>query len=431
MAFVIAAGCGGEADPVPSVPCGGSCGANELCHEDVCLGSVAWSVELPLNVQGEVAVAQDGVVIASSAPQVGDVYQPTVVGISPEGEMLFETPIGLRNAFGFPSRPVLGIDGHIYLTVNFSLFSLDPDGYLDWSLDAPRKDGHIAVNAANPPPPPSIGLDGTVYWQFLAASGIRGDLRWRHPVDPYTPCETALPMRSDRVLFREDQRLVAITDRGGIAWEAVRPLDYFGEPGCGMLPYDDELIATLWCEPGASAFVCGHLLFIDVERGTVAWHLAPPKKVAMATAMVMRPDRSLAIFSRGAPGNDGDFARMWIVSPDGQSTSDSIVLPWRGVHHAAIGDDGIFYVTTSAGLAAIDENGSVLWRYEPDHAEGSYSGPPAIGSNGCIYYETVRQAGGRAEYGREISCVRSSATQLADSPWPRNIGGNHSGMRSP
>jgi outer membrane protein assembly factor BamB len=122
---------------------------------------------------------------------------------------------------------------------------------------------------------------------------------------------------------------------------------------------------------------------------------------------------------------------MWIVAPDGKSTGPSIELPWHGVYDVALGNDGIFYAATSKGLAALTESGDILWRYEPENAEGSYSGPPAIGSNGCIYYESVKNLGGRGPYSRELVCVESGATGLAASAWPRSLGGNHSGMRSP
>ncbi len=392
---------------------------------------MGWTVPLPVNVQGEVAVTDDGVILASGAPQMGQGYQPTLYAISSDGEMLWQHPVGSEGPWGFPSRPVLGTDGRIYVTINYSLFALDRDGYLQWSLDIPfMSPTRLAVNATNPPPAPAIGADGNIYWQFLAATTPKGELRWRQFVDPYTPCETALPLSETRVLFRTDQKMVALD--GGVArWTAERPLDDFTEPGCGMIPFNDRLVATLWCEPGPSAFVCGHLLFFDIETGAIAWQTDPPKAVAMATSLLMRPDGSLAVFSAGAHGNPDDPARMWLVTPDGKSTGPTISLPWHAVYHVALGDDGIFYATTPLGLAAISETGEVLWRYEPDNAQGSYSGAPAIGSNGCVYYETVRLADERVSYGREISCLRSSATGLADSRWPRSIGGNSSAMRSP
>jgi outer membrane protein assembly factor BamB len=429
-ALLLTAGCGGVEDPAPTLACGG-CAADQLCYEGVCLGSASWAVELPVNVQGEVAVAADGVIHASAAREVDQLYQPTLFAISPYGEMLWERPVGTRGRWGFPSRPVLGNDTRIYLTINYALFALDADGDLDWTLDIPfLPDGHIAVNAANPPPAPSIGVDGVIYWQFLAATGVNGDLRWRQYVDPYSPCETALPIGTDRVVFREGHSVIALDNHGEVAWANERPLDYFAEPGCGMAPYGENLVATLWCEPGPSAFVCGHVLFIDVRTGEVRWSTEPPKKVANASSLVMRPDRSMVLFSVGAPGNDEDLAHMWIVGSDGKSVSESMTLPWSGVYHAALGNDGILYATTSKGLAAITERGEVLWRYEPEGIAGSHSGPPAIGGNGCVYYEQVKLDGRRASQ-REIVCVQSSATGLAASPWPRSIGGNHSGMRSP
>jgi hypothetical protein len=260
---------------------------------------------------------------------------------------------------------------------------------------------------------------------------VNGDLRWRQYVDPYSLCETSMPFRNDRVLFREAHTLIALNNKGTIAWFDEEPLGFFGEEGCGMIPFNDDIVVSTWCEPSVSAFKCGYLIFHNVQTGEALWTTAPPKKVAMATSMIMRPDRSIAVFSAGANGNPADPAHMWIVSPDGKSTGPSFEFPWHGIYQVALGNDGIFYATTSAGLAAIDENGQILWRYEPANAEGSYSGAPGIGSNGCIYHEGVKQMGGRGSYGREVVCVQSSATGLADSPWPRSLGGNHSGMRSP
>lgn len=424
-------GCG-ETEMLTPGQCTPGCPANQWCQDGTCLGEALWSSKLPVNVHGDVAISSSGNVVVTAAEPVENLYRPIVLAFSPDGERLWERQVGRVGPFGFPSRPVLDVEDNVYVTINRSLYALEPDGYLKWTLDTPGSaTGEPMVNSVDPPPSPSIGPDGTVYWQFIAATSGKGELQWRQYVDPYTPCETSLPVRHDRVLIRGGLQMFALDDQGEVAWNVEKPFGLLTESACGMIPYPRKnLVASLWCEPGPSAFVCGHVVFVDVETGQPEWSTPPPKAVAVATTMLMRPDGGLLIFSAGPRGNPEDRARMWSVHPDGRGTSESIVLPWHGVWAASLGNDGIIYAVTSDGLAAITEAGQVLWRYEPEDAVGSFSGAPAIGANGCVYFEVVKQRN-RFDFEREVVCLRSSATGLAESAWPRSLGGNHSGMRSP
>ncbi len=410
------------------------CADTEQSHAELgCLGSARWSVRTGVNVDGDIALDAQGRLFVSATQTRDDLnFTPMLQAYSPQGEQLWSVEVGETGPSGFPSRPVLSPDQHIYVTIDRLLYSFTPEGRLDWVIDAPfgEDPSDLLVNLTTPPPSPTVGGDGTIYWQYMAATKPDGSLLWRQYVDPNTPCQSPVPARPDRVLFRGGDQLFALDEQGEPAWNLEKPYDLFTEEYCGMVPLDDQRVVTTWCDWGPSAFRCGHLVYVDLETGETLGHIEPPKKVAYGTTMVIGETGRIAMFSRGARGNPEDMARMWVVETDG-TTSESVRFPWRGVYGAAAGNDRLIYLATHDGLAAVNWDGEMQWRFEPEFTVGDFSRAPALGSNGCVYYENFIQDTPRGPYDRKLYCIQGTATGLANSPWPRSFGGNHNGLRAP
>ncbi len=412
--------CGGDPASAP--------GTRARCEGDDCYGAARWSVDLEANADGDATVADDGrVFVTSGVEGARGLISARIVALDPDGSLLWDDAFSVQAYFGWPSRPVL-FDGALFTTANDGLFKYSLDGERKYNALAPE--GSVTgVNLALLAPAPAVGADGTVYWQFLAATRADGSLAWRDFVDPSTRCQSPVSARPDRLLIRVDDRVDAYNENGELAWSQEAPYGLRADDGCAMIPVGDDVVVTTWCEPDASFFACGHTVRMDLGTGFLLSHTPPPKAVPLTSTILVDTDGALVHFSQGPAGNPDYRASMWRVDANGAASAPAS-LPWFGIYGAALGDDGLFYVATDAGAAALDRGGEVVWRYEPEGTSGFNAGAPAIGGNGCVYYEAVhtREA---FRVGRKLVCLESSATGLADTPWPRTTGGNHSANRRP
>ncbi len=406
--------------------CADSCAEGQSCHEGVCLGAVRWLQALPVNQQGEAAVDLDGQIFVTSARAQDGVLVPWVHAFDASGTSRWYQELPGASALGYPSRPTIGPNGDIYIASGISLVALTPRGRVRWSVDAPRQDDRFKINLALPAPAPAINSEGHILWQFMAATDTMGRTRWTQRIDPETRCESAIPIRRDRALFRGGNQIFALNNFGEVIWNVEAPLGLQGEGSCATIPVNERLVATLWCKQSSDPARCGHVVLIDIESGQIQSYLPPVKPVYEAANVLVNTAGHLVFFSQSNPANPADFARMWTQNLAGELMSAPLSLPWRSIYGASLGDDGVYYLATDLGLAAVDAQANVLWSYSPPMPAGSFSGAPTIGSDGCVHYESVHGEWG--QYQREMVCLESTARGLAATPWPRSLGGNRSAM---
>lgn len=416
--------CGSE-----EAPCeGDQCAEVTACDDEgVCPGTARWSRALEVNVQGDATIAPDGRIFLTAGISDGQTHvEPHLLAFESDGTFVFDEMLADYGLFGWPSRPVYSADG-IFVAAGDRLYRYDLDGRASYHAIAPE--GSMSgVNLLLIAPPPAVDVGNRIYWQFLAATNQDGTLQWRTFVDPETRCESPVAARTDRVLVRVGDTLTAYDHTGSVAWSVTRPNELRGDPGCQMIPIDKDVVSTVWCSEGYDVFRCGHEVLIDIEDGTVLSHTPPPAEVPLTSSVIVDRDGSRVFFSIGPDGNPDYKSRMWRLSADGEVLSDAIKLPFFGVFGVALGDDGLFYVSTENGAAAIDGSGEVRWRYEPYELAGRNAGAPAIGDNGCVYYEEVTQQA-RFKFERHLVCLESTARGLADTKWPRTSGDNYSALR--
>jgi len=113
-------------------------------------GTLKWSIDLAGPISGSPALGSDGTLYVCADA----LYAITNTGQS--GSSKWVLPVG-----GF--QPAIGSDGTIYLNGSDTLYAVNPNGTLRWSLTI-TNDGYKVSYVSSP----ALGFDGTIY---VAAAG--------------------------------------------------------------------------------------------------------------------------------------------------------------------------------------------------------------------------------------------------------------------
>jgi len=277
-----------------------------------------------------------------SAPAVGSgrIYvgsdDGNLYALNLQGHLLwkFQTSTPIR------TTPAISSDGTIYLasTVISSsgdpegiLYAINPSGKLNWNLTLVNFQGYDTLSS------PTIGPDGTIYVSDIGF------------------------------------RIVAVNPDGILKWELKTSGEVVDSPAVGLdgtvyVAIDDPPPATT-CETALNK--C--LVALNPD-GTIKW----------ALSTIYYP---VDAFSSPAVGSDGTIyaGGMTAFNPDGTAK-----WQYSGPEGSpSIGPDGTIYSSGDAGLYAMNQNGTLRWKFSTGasgDAFGFGQSSAVIGNDGTIYF---------------------------------------------
>ena len=297
-----------------------------------------------------------------------------------------------------PGSPAIGADGTIYIgSTDRKLYAINPDGTLKWTFTTSNSYGKIEGS-------PTIGIDGTIYIAdssgSLYAINPDGTQKWN-----YTPSSSSIyggiAIGVDGTIYFVDsnKKIYALNPDGTKKWEYFSPNDvYVGTPAIGsdgtiyIGNYDGNLYAfncdgtvkwtyttgdhIYYSSPAIGAdgtiyFVCDNGDFYALNPdGSKKWNF---------TTGIKSYSRSPAI---GAGGTIyiGYSTIFFALNPDGTQKWNYTIS--GGIRYSTIGADGTIYLS-GGSVVALNPDGSLKWSYKTG---SSTYGPPAIGSNGTLYF---------------------------------------------
>jgi outer membrane protein assembly factor BamB len=223
------------------------------------LGSIVWTLDLPLTEQQLPAIGADGTLYLAStslrepikgsliavdphgsvrwtlkgldertpsfpalAPD-GTIYvvgESRVYAVDPRGEIRWTWVAGNQEIFRF-SAPAVAHDGTIYVSgpMNERLYAINPDGSLRWTFQ---------LSAGKITSDPSIGSDGTIYFGTggparLHAMRPDGTERWSVVLssEPFASVEGSPSIGADGTIYVQAKSgLYAVDPNGSIRWSA-------------------------------------------------------------------------------------------------------------------------------------------------------------------------------------------------------------------
>ena len=295
--------------------------------------SLKWKFQTGGPVYSAPAVGRGRIYVGSDD---GNLY-----ALNPRGQLLwtFHTYYPIR------TTPAIGFDGTVYLASCLRcevfnpplppegvLYAISPGGQLEWNLTiAPSGQGYDSLSS------PTIAPDGTIYVSDIGF------------------------------------RIVAVNPNGSLKWELKTSGEVVGSPAVGFdgtvyVAIDDPPPATT-CE--AALNKC--LVALNPD-GTIKW----------AQSTIYHP---VDAFSSPAVGSDGTLYAGGITafSPNGTAK-----WQYSGPEGSpSIGPDGTIYSSGDAGLYAMNQNGTLRWRFSTGasgDAFGFGQSSAVIGNDGTIYF---------------------------------------------
>jgi len=350
-------------------------------------GKLKWAVRAEASVFSTVAVGEDGAIYTAS----GD----ALLAFDPSGspEWSFPLPGGLAS---WTHPLATGADGTIYVsalggcvndTCDSRLFAINPNGTQRWSLPA-------FANAI------VIGRDGTIY---VTGAILKEQM-------PLSSCTVAdCP-----------SGLIALTAQGKVKWVAGIPANSF--PVSPAIAADGTIYVPLEnvnTEDGSSG-IRGQLAAISAS-GEVQWAFNAPDLSYGSSPPVIGADGTVYVIL-----GESDEGYLYALTPTGQlkwSLRDHLICAPSFASNTtmapAVGADGTIYVGTCANeLLAIEQDGSLKWRFQVPQ-EGMTSGVvvAVLVGNKVIYFLSEQKHGdGTKDF--VLYAVRSSGQGLANSSWP-------------
>ncbi|MBN2104977.1 PQQ-binding-like beta-propeller repeat protein [bacterium] len=365
-----------------------------------------------------------------------------IFGLEP-GELIWNAE---DNASSY-SPPAIGPDGTIYVGLNFgswtkdgNLYAFDPDGSIQWAFDAAGEierapsvdsdgtiyfgtasgrtsidDGVFALNPdgalkwsyitdTNVESPISIGYNGTLYFIFnsrLLALNSDGILQWEYLIGSCSYYAAAV-IGSDSTIYLGNERgeLHAINPDGTQKWI----FDRGGEVGGPAAVGSDGTIYIGY--QGRYSYSSEHCLYAVNPDGTEKWNFKPEEMEFLSSAPVIGPDSTIYI-------SDNDV-HLYAINSNGEEKWHVDKSSTGYGRAPAIGADGRIYTgcIINGYLYAFNPDGSEEWVAKL--GDGDFTSC-AIGKNGTIY-------AANEDYG--FCAISSEAYGLANSEWPRYMGGN-------
>ncbi len=269
------------------------------------------------------------------------------------------------------ASPAVG-HGRIYVTSeDGNLYALNMQGQLLWKFQTPCHD--FEFGAATP----AIGSDGTIYFAGQICGGERpngilyainpsGKQKWNFTnpnpgegVDSFT----SPTIGPDETIYVSDVglRIFAFNPDGTVKWQLATHGEVVGPPAVAP---DGTVYVEIDDPPptGSCQQALNKCLVALNSDGTIKWGLF-----------------SFGEFNSPAISSDGTvYIDSSAISPDG-------TVKWASpgtFGSPSIGPDGTIYGTSEQGLSAVNQDGSLKWKFPTGDGGSSV----AIGSTGILYF---------------------------------------------
>ena len=318
-----------------------------------------------------------------------------------------DTMLNWKYASGGPiyySSPAIDNSGTIYFatgapfasaSASRSVFAINANGTLKWKYD-------VGINMYTP----ALGADGTVYIQDalckLYALSSTGALKWTFSLSNQSNVgQTSPAIGNDGTIYVGADALYAINPDGTLKWKNsfsggindLNAIDYIRSSPAIASDGTIYVGATGTFAHCPGACIVGGALFTAVNPdGTSKWNHSFKG--------------TNAIFSSPAIGSDGTIyfgaetstsGYVYALNPDGTQK-------WRYTTNntvrssPAIGADGTIYIgtksylgtktatSTNAEFLALNQDGTLKWKYSIDVDAADIYCSPTIGANGIIYF---------------------------------------------
>ncbi len=269
------------------------------------------------------------------------------------------------------ASPAVG-HGRIYVTSeDGNLYALNMQGQLLWKFQTPCHDFEFGAVT------PAIGSDGTIYFASQICGGERpngilyainpsGKQKWNFTnpnpgegVDSFT----SPTIGPDGTIYVSDVgfRIFAFNPDGTVKWQLATHGEVVGPPAVAP---DGTVYVEIDDPPptGSCQQALNKCLVALNSDGTIKWGLF-----------------SFGEFNSPAISSDGTvYIDSSAISPDG-------TVKWASpgtFGSPSIGPDGTIYGTSEQGLSAVNQDGSLKWKFPTGDGGSSV----AIGSTGILYF---------------------------------------------
>ncbi len=343
-----------------------------------------------------------------SAPAIspqGTIYitarDNNLYAISPWGELLWVYGAEVP----IYSSPVLGENGTIFAgSEDGSMLAVTPEGAPDFVYGA---GGHFASA-------PAISASGTLFYgQGNADTGASGgmifalepgyELNWSTGAPDYSPHFSPVIGSDGKYILPYGYGLYAFNPANG---ERNWTLTIQGEMTSHAPAVNENGIIYFGATDGVYA--------VTVD-GELYWHYE--MDMLEIFSPVIGTDGTIYIGTRDS--NEAIHPAFFALTPDG--TLKWSLNSYSGAAPPVIGSEGtVYWPTMKNRILAISEEGELEWVFVlPGRAEWS-SEAPALAPDGTLFMGTITGA---------LLAIRTDSKGLADSAWPRFRGGNHADGR--
>lgn len=261
--------------------------------------------------------------------------------------------------------PTIAADGTVYVAAGYWFCAIRPDGVERWCKPL---SGEATLSGA------AIDSLGTIYYgardNRLYAFNPDGSIKWRYLVHNDGDVRTSPAVFDGTIYFSATWAglIHALDSTGAVKWTS-RTIQYI-----------------LWSSPAVNPDT--GIMYIGSTNG--ALHALTPAGVSVWGAKGIKL-KGLNRSSSPAIGVDGTIyvgttAGVFAVNPDGTLRPTPWPFPTKGPVEAtpAIADDGAIYVGTTTGKTfyKLDSNGRQIWKFTGSDA---FATSAALGADGTIY----------------------------------------------
>lgn len=262
------------------------------------------------------------------------------------------------------SSPAIGDNGDVYVCGNGYLYALSQNGKEQWKYHI---DDYSGVT-------PVISDDNTTIYilnkDFLYSLSTEGTLKWKQELS--CSYRRYLSIANDGIIYIPHyDTLVALNTDGTLTWKCTLPGSYSKSTSIGAE-------GTIYVNPGS-----GSKIYAVNPDGTIKWLSNPSELSSIISNAFAIDDEEILYFISWL-----DYSSPALVSVDGNSGN----IRWTfnlgsGSYineepNVIIGPNGTIYTTSSYGLCAITNSGTLKWKVR----YGAYVyGTPVVGQNSTIY----------------------------------------------
>jgi len=345
------------------------------------LGAVSdWSAGHLLHVTGPTVPWRFGCsgMLSNVSPAIGP--DGTVYFVRSSGHLCAVNPDGtLKWRFRMPGSidcsPLVGSDGRVYASAGSYLYSLSPDGVLNWVLNR----NHVPTYRA-------LALVGdTVLYSpvdALLAMDRQGTIRWRNAA-----CTggSAVIAEDGTVYYQGSGELIALNPDSSVRWTVPASGSRYSAPALGA----DGMV-----------YCAGYkdTLFAYNETRNLVWkcRVGDKSNDRLYAAPALDADGMIYCgYRRGLRAVSSVGAWKWAFPTTRQVRTTPAIAADGTIYFGC--DDGNFY--------ALNHDGTLKWSY---HLGGTARSSPVIGQDGMVYV---------ASYGDYLYAF-DGGSPPADSPWP-------------